>query len=39
MAKVTQEYVDAINKAKEILASGKTIDQAHNESLLIKRRV
>ncbi len=37
--KVTQEYVDAVNKAKEILASGKTIDQAHNEKLIDKNDV
>ncbi|EPI59071.1 GTP-binding protein YchF [Gardnerella vaginalis JCP8070] len=34
--KVTQEYVSAVNKAKEILESGKTIDQAHNEKLINK---
>lgn len=34
--KVTQEYVGAVNKAKEILESGKTIDQAHNEKLINK---
>ncbi|MBF9314384.1 redox-regulated ATPase YchF [Bifidobacteriaceae bacterium NR002] len=37
--KVTQEYVDAVNKAKEILESGKTIDQAHNEKLIDKNDV
>ena len=37
--KVTQEYVDAVNLAKKILASGKTIDQAHNEKLIDKNDV
>ncbi|KXA19109.1 GTP-binding protein YchF [Gardnerella vaginalis] len=37
--KVTQEYVDAVNKAKQILESGKTIDQAHNEKLIDKNDV
>lgn len=37
--KVTQEYVDAVNKAKEILESGKTIDQADSEKLIDKRDV
>lgn len=37
--KISQEYFDAVHKAKEILASGKTIDQAHQEKLIDKHDV